>query len=157
MHIYGLQFDTTDKSLGFTPALQAFYINGRYATPPEYGRGRVYIDVTGAAPRDAFWLDVENEDASPEQVPGWLDQRAAAHLGAGGIYVNRDNLPAVEHAAAHRPHYLWIATLDGTIDIPPVPGIGVLALVQAFPASMIGMNTDISVVVDRTYWEGRHA
>jgi len=154
--IAGLQFDSTDH-LPFTPKLQAFYINGRFAVPPRYGRGRVYIDVTGAAPRGAMWLDVEKGDATPDRVPGWLDERHAAGLGWGGIYVNRGQLAAVEAAASHRPHLLWVATLDGTLDIAPVPGIGVLTLVQAFPAEMVGgINVDVSAVVDRDYWL-RHA
>lgn len=153
MQIHGLQWDTTGH-LPFTPALQAFYVNGAYATAPHYGRGRVWIDVTGADPRGAMWLDVEKGDATAADVPGWLDQRRP--VGEGGIYCNRSNLAAVEAYAGRRPHLLWVATLDGTLDIAPPPGIGVLALIQAFPAAMVGLNVDISGVVDLDYWN-RHA
>lgn len=151
---YGLQFDAV-KPLGFTPALQLLYINGIGAVTPDYGRGRVYIDVTAAAPQAAFWLDVERFDATVEDIPGWLDRRRAATGQQGGIYCTRDTLPAVEQAAGDRPHLLGVATLDGTTDITPPPGIGVLAYVQAFPAAMLGIAADLSIVVDRDYWTQR--
>jgi hypothetical protein len=50
---------------------------------------------------------------------------------------------------------LWVATLDGTVDIGRVPGVGRLVAVQAFPASMTGHNADLSVVVDEPYWRAR--
>jgi hypothetical protein len=155
MTVYGLQFDTTG-SLPFTPALRAFYINGRYASKPQYGPGRVYIDVLATDPAGAFWLDVEAGDATPGSVPGWLDARKAAGLGVGGIYCNRSTLPQVVAAASGRRFALWLATLDGTI-----PGAAAIELadtatlcaVQAYPAAMVGgINVDISVVVDRAYW-----
>lgn len=152
MRIYGVQFDSV-APLPFKARLQALYINGRFAVKPDYGPGRVYIDVNGTDPRGAFWRDIEKGDGTPAGVPGWLDERRAAGLGAGGIYCDRDNLPAVEAAAGARPHLLWVATLDGTMNIGPVPGAGVLAAVQVFPAVMLGFNADLSVVVDPGYWE----
>jgi hypothetical protein len=154
----GLQFDTAGE-LPFTPALQLLYVNGAFAAPIRYRRGAVYIDVIGDAARAAMWLDVERFDATVDRVPGHLDERHAAGLSMGGIYVNRSNLAAVEAAAGSRPHYLIVATLDGTIDVDPVPGVGILAAVQAFPAAMVGpnrsggINADVSVVVDKGYWE----
>jgi len=156
MTIYGLQFDTTG-GLPFTPALQAFYVNGDYATPPRYGPGRVYIDVLGTAPRGAFWLDVERGDATPAAVPGWLDARQEAGLGAGGIYCNRSSYPDVVQAADGRPFSLWLATLDGTVDVVVTPPNVSLVAVQAFPAAMVGPNADVSVVVNEAYWTGRAA
>lgn len=153
--ICGIQFDSI-AALPFTPALEARYINGRYASPPDYGRGRVYVDVNATAAKEAFWLDVEKGDATPAAVPGWLDERQAAGLGHGGIYCDRSSLPAVEAAAGTRPHLLWIATLDGTLDITPPAGYGVLAAVQVIPASMLGFTADLSVVIDADYWYGRH-
>lgn len=155
MNICGVQFDSVSP-LPFRPALEARYVNGRYSSPPEYGRGRVYIDVNGSNPRGAFWLDVEKGDATPAAVPSWLDERITAE-GAGGIYCSRNSLAAVEAAAGNRPHLLWVATLDGTMEITPPPGIGVLAVVQAIPASMLGFNADLSLVIDTGYWAARHA
>lgn len=149
--MYGLQFDST-RPLPFTPALQALYINGLYATPARYGRGRVYIDVTGAAPDKAMWLDVERFDATPDIVPDWLDVRAP--YSEGGIYCSRDSLAAVEEAAGPRPHLLWVATLDGTLTVQlPSSGVGQLVAVQAIPGAMLGiLPADASVVTDPGYW-----
>jgi hypothetical protein len=147
--ISGFQWDSTDV-LPFVPALQAQYANGKFRAPLKYGKGRVFIDVTGGLPNGAMWLDVERGDATVADVPGWLDERA--RYGEGGIYCNRDTLPAVEQAAGDRPHLLWIGTLDGTIDIPLPPGTGHLVAVQAFPAPWLPVHADLSVVVDPGYW-----
>ena len=147
--MYGLQFDSA-VPLPFVPALQARYINGAYASFTGYGRGRVYIDVTGGAPDKAMWLDVERFDATPATVPDWLDDRAS--YSEGGIYCSRDNLAAVETAAGDRPHLLWVATLDGTLDVQLPPGAGHLVAVQAVPAAMLGIKADVSLVTDPAYW-----
>lgn len=150
MQIYGFQWDSTD-TLPFTPTLQALYANGRYRSPLHYGPGKVFIDVTGGLPNGAMWLDVERGDASAADVPGWLDERA--RYGEGGIYCNRDTLPSVEAAAGDRPHWLWVATLDGTLDVPLPPGAGHLVAVQAFPATWLPVHADLSVVTDAAYWQ----
>ena len=154
MKTYGLQFDSTDR-LPFTPDLQLFYANGRFASPLIYRRGRVYIDVNGSAPTKAMWLDVERFDASPADAPRFLDERRAAGLSHGGIYCDRSSLAEVEAECGNRPHWLTVATLDGTANITPVPGVGVLAAIQLYPASMVGasFNADISAVVDPDYWK----
>jgi hypothetical protein len=148
--IHGIQWDSTD-TLPFTPQLQALYANGKFRAPLRYGRGHVFIDVTGGIPNGAMWLDVENGDASVSDVPGWLDERA--RFGEGGIYCNRSNAEAVELAAGERPHLLWLATLDGTIDVTLPPGHGHLVAVQAFGADMLPFHADMSLVVDAAYWE----
>jgi hypothetical protein len=152
---YGVMFDSATGAYPPGAALCAYYVNGRYARPAQYGRGKVWIDVIGNAPRAALWLDVETGDATPADVPGWLDERRSAGLGAGGVYCSRAALPAIEQAAAGRPHLLWVATLDGdtTPALPPVTGQ--LVAVQAFPASMLGFDADMSVVVDPGWWEDR--
>ena len=156
MTVYGLQYDTTGQ-LPFTPALAAYYINGRYARQPvTYGPGRVWMDVLGTAPWAAFWLDVESGDATPADVPVWLDLRRQAGLGWGGIYCNRAGLAAVLTAAGDRPFSLWLATLDGTIQQPALPAGVTLVAVQVYPAAMTGLDADISVVVDEAYWAARH-
>lgn len=156
MTVYGLQFDSV-SGLPFTPQLHLLYINGRYATRPDYGRGRVYIDVIGDAAPRAMWLDVERYDATPDQAPGWLRERMQSTGQIGGIYCDRSSLPEVEKKIGPFPHLLTVATLDGTTDIGPIPGAGKLVAVQAFPAVMVGpsisINADISVVVDRVYWQ----
>jgi hypothetical protein len=155
--IYGFQWDSTD-TLPFQPALQAKYVNGKYASRIQYRRGLVWIDVIGNMANAARWFDVESGDGGPGSVPGWLDSRHQ-HMGRpdGGIYCNRDTLPSVEEAAGDRPHDLWIATLDGTVDLVLPPGAGHLVAVQAFPAEWLPVHADLSVVVDPGYWEAHHA
>jgi hypothetical protein len=153
--IYGLQFDAASP-LPFVPSLQALYFNGAYAHKPvTYGRGRVWIDVTGDAPRAAMWLDVESGDATPAMIPPWLAARHAAGLGDGGIYCGRATLPEVLRYGGMLRFGLWLATLDGTTtppdDVVLPPHVTLLA-VQAFPASMLGFNADLSVVTDASYW-----
>ena len=153
--IHGFQWDSTDV-LPFVPQLAALYANGKFRAPLDYGRGKVFVDVTGGLPNGAMWLDVERGDASVSDVPGWLDDRA--RYGEGGIYCNRDTLPSVELAAGDRPHLLWVATLDGTTDVSlPEPGVGRLVAVQAFPATWLPGHADLSVVVAAAYWEAHHA
>lgn len=154
--IYGLQWDTTGP-LPFQADLHAYYLNGKYATKPiSYGKGKVWIDVIGDGAKAARWLDVENEDATPAMVPTWLDQRfAAAGDGDGGIYCNLSTLPTVLTAAGDRKFDLWIATLDGTIYPYAVNSLSSnvrLCCVQAFPASYIGINADLSLVMNQDYW-----
>jgi hypothetical protein len=155
MNLHGIQWDSTDP-LPFKPPLQALYANGRFRSPLHYGRGKVFIDVTGGLPNGAHWLDVEKGDATPADVPGWLDERRKVTGDTGGIYCDRATLEAVEHAAGDRPHQLWVATLDGTVDVAVPGGAGHLVAVQAVPAGMLGFNADMSVVVDAGYW-AQHA
>lgn len=163
MTTYGLQFDSTDTAgphvLPGPPRLTAYYVNGRYAHAPySVGRGRVWIDVLGTDAARAYWLDRETGDAGPADVPRHLDARKP--LGGGGIYCNRADLPGVITAAAGRPMGLWLATLDGSIPTAAslaLPANVHLLAVQAYPASMTGLNVDISAVVDAGYWAGRAA
>lgn len=152
MQVYGLQWDSASGSFPPRARLIALYANGKYASAVRYRRGLVWIDVLGNMPRAARWLDVEPGAATVERVPSWLDERATAGLDSGGIYCDRFDLPAVEDAAGDRPHDLWVATLDGTAEITLPPGRGRLVAVQDYPASMVGMDADISIVTDAEYW-----
>jgi hypothetical protein len=157
--IQGLQWDTIG-SLPFQATLHAYYLNGKYATRPiVYRPGAVWIDVLGNGPTAAYWLDVENEDATPAMVPEWLDKRAS--VGPGGIYCSRANLAAVlSNAGSDRKYDLWLATLDGTIfpyEINSLPANANLVAVQAFPSSYLGINADLSVVFDSAYWSSHAA
>jgi hypothetical protein len=156
MTVYGTMWDSASGAYPPGAALCAYYLNGLWARKPvEYGRGKVWIDVLGTAPTEALWLDVETGDATPADVPGWLDERADAKLDAGGVYCSISNLEAVETAAASRPHLLWVATLDGNT-APSLPRVsGQLVAVQAIPASMLGFDADMSVVTDPGWWSSR--
>ncbi len=154
-NVYGFQWDSTDtlpfQPTAGKPCILALYANGKFRAPLHYGRGHVFIDVTGGLPNGAAWLDVEKGDATVADVPGWLDERA--RFGPGGIYCSRDTLPAVEQAAGDRPHWLWVATLDGTTEVPLPPGSGHLVAVQAFGEAYLPFHADLSLVVDAAYWE----
>lgn len=160
--IHGVQFDTVGR-LPFTPALQAFYVNGDFAHEPySVGRGRVWIDVNGTAPGRAFWRDIEKGDGTPAGFGAWLDHRHALTGGPGGGYCDRSNLPGMIASAGRRDWSLWLATLDGTTDpglIPELehlPANVTLVAIQAVPAAMLGFNADLSVILDGAYWDKHH-
>ena len=158
-HVYGFQWDSTD-TLPFTPTpgkpcIFAQYANGKFRSPLHYGKGHVFIDVTGGLPNGAMWLDVEKGDATVADVPGWLDARAK--FGEGGIYCDRSVLPEVEAAAGDRPHLLWVATLDGTVDVALPAGHGQLVAVQAFGEDYLPFHADLSLVLDAGYWDAHHS
>jgi len=151
MRLCGLMWDsTTPELIPSWARLKALYVNGKFAAHPDYGRGRVFIDVTGGAPFGAEILDVETGDATPDHVPGWL--RARHQWEIGTIYCNRDTLPHVVEAANGLPFFLWLATLDGSIPTDVITGSGRLVAVQAYSASMVGVNVDLSAVVDEQWW-----
>ena len=151
MNVYGHMYDSASQIFPASSLLNAYYYNGSFKhTPVSYGKGRVWIDVTGRAPDACSWLDVERGDATPGFVPRWLDQRAMP--GNQGIYCNRSNIAEVIKSAGNRVYNLWVSTLDGDIN-PAIPsGPGLLVAVQAFPASMVGFNADMSVIVNYDYW-----
>ncbi len=163
MTVYGLQYDST-AALPIPGAIQALYINGRYQhRPVTYGRGKVWIDVTGADPLGAHWLDIETGDAPPERFPVWNNQRHKGVGQWGGFYCNRSTLPKVlEHIPESMPADLWLATLDGTCDPRDIPELHqlppnvTLIAIQAFGEGMAGFHADISLVVNQAYWDGRH-
>lgn len=101
-------------------AAAALYLNGRYAaTEAEVHRFRHVIRISVLADRPdqaehARALDVETGDATPADVPGWIDTRRRFGHDDATIYCDRDNIRAVAEAAAGRPFRLWVATLDGT-------------------------------------------
>lgn len=163
MTVYGLQYDTTGL-LNFIPDLQAFYFNGPFARRPYItGRGRVWIDVTGDAPLDCHWLDLEKGDANPGRAPTWLCERRHGVEDTGGVYCARAALPDILKAIQGLPCNLWLATLDGTADPAAIPELADLppnvrlVAIQAYPAAWLGVHADLSVIVDQAYWDKRHA
>lgn len=152
----GFMFDSTTPELipGWS-RLKALYANGKFAAHRDFGRGRIFIDVTGAEPFNAEVLDVERGDANPAHVNPWLHARHQWEVGT--IYCNRSTLPAVVDAANGLPFWLWLATLDGTVpDQVDAGPSGQLVAVQAFGAELVGVNLDLSVVVHPQWW-ARHA
>lgn len=155
MKIFGTMYDsTTPHVIPSGARLVALYINGRFAVPPSYHKGHVYIDVNGSMPNAASILDVEQFDARPEQVGPWLVKRAAFDVGT--IYCNRSTLPAVIKSAGHLKFNLWLATLDGSLPEVHLPPNGRLVAIQQFGSDHLHFNADLSVVVDEDWWR-RHA
>lgn len=151
--IAGIMWDSTTPEL-IPPwaRLKAHYINGKFAERPDYGRGRIWIDVFGNAPSAAEVLDVETHDASPSAVGPWLRARSAWEIGT--IYCNESNLAACQAEAGGLPFFVWLATLDGAL--PAFTGPGRLVAVQAYGAGITGANVDVSLVLDHEWW-ARHA
>lgn len=159
MEIHGLMWDSTTR-LPFTPPLEALYVNGAFASPASYGRGRVYIDVNGTAPEAAFFRDIEPGNGTPAGFGAWLQARYAAGKGWGGGYCDRSDLPGMIASAGSRPWSLWLATLDGNFDGDVAAELGLpdnvtLVAVQAFGAAHLGFNADMSVVTDADFWAER--
>lgn len=149
--VYGVMWDSASGAYPPGSKLNAYYYNGLFLHRPYRVRpGAVWIDVFGSAPRECSWLDVEKGAANTLDVARWLDER---NIPADqGIYCNRSNLEAVETVAAGRPHNLWVATLDGTLDITLPVISGKIVAVQAIPSVMLGFNADESFIVDDQYW-----
>jgi len=162
VNIHGFQWDSSSALPLIGGAITAKYINGSFAQRPlHFGRGVVWIDVTGNDPHDAHWLDIETGDAKPADFPEWNHEKHQRIGQWGGFYCNRNTLPAVlEKIGTSMPADLWLSTLDGSVfpaetaDLPP--NIRLIAI-QAFPAAMTGFHADCSVVVDQQYWQVRHA
>lgn len=146
METYGYMYDSAAGVFPSGTQLKALYYNGVYAHKPyQAERGQVWIDVLNAAPHQCAILDVEQDDATPQDVPGWLDLRNP--IGRGIIYCNRATLPDVIGYAGSRPFDLWLATLDGTVPSVTVPH-GKLLAVQAWTEGQY----DKSAVVDKAFW-----
>lgn len=130
------------------------YDDGRYAIPFDQVQDRwphaslVRICVTGD-PSSGNCLDVENGDASPDQLDAWAKARLAQGVPEENlaVYCNRSTLPAV--LAATKVHlYHWVATLDGTLVIPGYHPLVSPAAVQCIGADAAGANVDISLVFE---------
>jgi hypothetical protein len=115
-----IMVDTTDwKALPAWAAIRCYYSNGRYAAPltviNAFKGPKVTINVTGDPTDDGDVLDVENGDATPDDVAAWFDARTAAGQRDLGVYCDRDSWDAVTAALASRKARRWLATLDCTL------------------------------------------
>jgi hypothetical protein len=141
----------------------ALYLDGTFAAPasafPALRRAGIKvvgITVTGTPGAHIGRIagDIEPGDLTPHAGAQW----AAAEREAGEwpvLYVNRDNKAATVSECLSRgitpgrDAGLWVATLDGTVndtggaDLRHEPGV---VAVQAFPAKMLGIDADGSVL-----------
>lgn len=90
-------------------------------------------------------LDIEPGCASPSDAPGWIARYNRPIFKVPSLYVNRSNRDAVVAACTGLTYDLWVATLDGTID---VPGFG--TTVGAIQYIDVGGIYDESVCAD--FW-----
>jgi len=73
--------------------------------------------VTSASQNEGDVLDVENGDASPSQVEGWIRARKAAGYPRPTIYCSESNVPAVRAGSGpyvlNVDYDLWVASWTG--------------------------------------------
>lgn len=102
----------------------AVYVNGFAWPASEVTRMKKVIRIS--VEREATWarharvLDIENGAALPTDAVPFLQERKSLGFHDGTLYVNRSNWGDVKErctAAGFTPFW-WVATLDGTQDIP---------------------------------------
>lgn len=129
------------------------YVDGDYAwSQAAWDRFPNAVKVriaTRASTNDGHVLDCETGDAVPGQTGPWAKMRIGSGLSRPTIYCNRSARPAVEQSCAGLPVTLWIATLDGTKQVPagPLPVVAVQYIGE--PGS--GGHYDLSEVYDDTW------
>lgn len=97
---------------------------------------------------EASILDVETGAASIADIPGWLDRKHAAKVEFPTLYVNRSNIAQADAAAGNRPHYHWVATLDGTAFIGRFRALHGPAAIQILGSADLGAHDDLSLVFE---------
>ena len=123
---YDATGDNVHRLVDLNPFAIGGYMNGavtRYIwTPAQWqefpAAYHIHINVTGD-PHVGNCLDVEQGDATPSLVPGWINTRLGETADPLLVYCNRSNLADVIKARAqtkwHGKVWIWIATLDGTL------------------------------------------
>lgn len=119
-------YDSTEPRNVPSGVHAAVYINGAFAWPEsEIKRMAKVIRVSthgaGDAWKSARVVDIENFDATPDSAMPFLIHRTK-NYGDATAYCNRSTRPAVaercERAGILSRVRFWIATLDGTQDVP---------------------------------------
>jgi hypothetical protein len=91
----------------------AGYVGGDFTTWPALVKRYPHLpalSIAVNASQDAQCLDVEKGDATPADVPGWLDRQARLHPGRTPIlYTSASQIAAVRAAAGRRRYLLWSA------------------------------------------------
>lgn len=116
--------------------------------PPVDAKLVLTIDNEGTHP-DCQILDLESGAATPQSVPGWLDDNKNAYP---TIYCSQDNVSEALTAAGGRKFHLWVADWNGApteIFESPDPTITTVAHQYASFAAY-----DMSVVYDIVDWYG---
>lgn len=102
-----------DIPLTASPNALAGYVGGKYPSYKDLVAKFPHIPVLGIAvnsTQDAQCLDVEQYDATPAAVPGWLDRQTSLKPGVTHvIYASASVVPAVRSAAGSRKYLIWSA------------------------------------------------
>lgn len=117
--------------------LIAAYVNGFFAYNADdlaRYRARFMISVIrdSAAAQSARCLDIERFDATPADAPAFVQNRIAFGHHDALLYVNRSNRDEVvslcdqQNLVLGRDYMLWVATLDGTINLPDMTGVSAI-------------------------------
>lgn len=148
---------TSGTDIPADAVMVAGYVDGIYRWPqsdwdrfPDAVKVRIAVF---ASTNDGHVLDVEYQDATPAQAPGWVQKRRAAGVDptiycsefASG-YSWAEVRAAFQAQGVPEPHY-WIANYNGRQTIPG----GAVAHQYAGDAAS-GGHYDLSVVAD--YWPG---
>jgi hypothetical protein len=121
----------------------------------EFPFGLLLIDRHGDPTGAATILDVETGLHGTADIPGWLDRKKREGI-TGTIYLNRANLAAGLTAIGTLQHFLWVATLDGTMHIQGFKPGKSPAVIQCFSESMLGFHADGSVIL-HSGWHAKTA
>lgn len=103
-----------------TPVV-AGYADGNYAwTSADWAEhaDAVCLSIAVHPGTQADILDVENGDATPQDVPGWIDRFQRPGRRRPTVYCSRSAIAAVRAATGAREFDWWAATLDGTTAVP---------------------------------------
>lgn len=146
-----LMFDSANaRTIPRGAALVAGYVDGPLSqwSPADWQRfpGSTIVPIAVfATTNDGVVLDVERGNATPAEVPAWLDMRRRAGIDPT-VYCALDDIPNVRSACRDtrtvEPYY-WAARPDGDPTIPD----GCVAVQYAWLSPF-----DISAV--RDYWPG---
>lgn len=154
-----LMYDSTNPAgIPDVAEMVAGYVNGKFnwaASNTAFNKwphaAHVRIDVTGSNPASASVLDVETGDVTPDHAEQWIRDRSALGF-RPVIYCNRATKSLVEAATGSLIHgkdyWFWIATLDGTKELPDMTGV---IAVQYADSNMLGFDADASIVYDNTW------
>ena len=139
---------TTPGSIPKNAEIVAGYVGGAW---PTYGSlaglfpGAIHVSIAANATEVAEVLDVETGDATPAEVPAWLEKVRATGIDPT-IYCNLSTWPEVrlqcQRENVPEPHY-WIADPTGVDHVVP----GSVATQWAWPAHGSPGHYDISTTI----------
>lgn len=143
-------------------AMVAGYVNGKFAwTESDWGHfpKAVHVEISVTASADAGdVLDVEADDATPDETEGWIRRRKASGYARPTIYCSRDTIPAVRKGTGEyllgRDYDIWVADYTGTPHGVSAPGLPHAACVATQYESL--QDYDVSVVYHKG-WPHRRA